>query len=549
MKIRVDNRVRILLSELTEEQQKQLQAMFEHTNPEYGRLVAMGVKRGLPAKYDRSWRIEGGGYESELTFPLGGFDRVRDELGAVQVEEHFTRGDEALSGLIPDHRRELYPFQEDAVDLAIAAKHGIVRMPQGSGKTTIGMAIASRLNLATLVIVWTTDLLEQWIERCVEELGMQAKEVGIIKGAKRKLGSITIAMQQTLAGGVSREYADTFGVVILDEAQRAAAATYIEVIDEFRAEYRIGITADERRSDRKEYLIHDYFGAVAAEAKKRELERDGFIVPVEIRVIESAFGCEWYEALCAKEREARTRIDDSKAAKKRWQRLLKAITLRHNDLVDEMVSDHPRNELVMAVVELAMESELQVLALSHRKDHCRLIDQVAAARGYAGGTLIGGPDFAVERRRAKKALKEGSIRFAVGTYQAVGTGTDIPKVARGVFATPSANGTNGRSQWGQFTGRYNRRGKKDACVYYIWDRRLYGSKPLANICKWSKQVWVMLPEGESIEVESSATMVDRGIVWVRGREYLKEVQREEQERSGAGDGDELDGFFERGSNG
>ncbi len=74
---------------------------------------------------------------------------------------------------------------------------------------------------------------------------------------------ITIAIQKTLAAhGVDDELRSFFGAVICDEVQLFGAKTFYEVIDPWPAKYRIGVSADERRKDRKEFLIHHQFGEV-----------------------------------------------------------------------------------------------------------------------------------------------------------------------------------------------------------------------------------------------------------------------------------------------
>ena len=46
-------------------------------------------------------------------------------------------------------------------------------------------------------------------------------------------------------------------------------------IDRFTARYRVGVSADERRKDGKEFLIRDLFGGVAVEVPKGEMVDKG----------------------------------------------------------------------------------------------------------------------------------------------------------------------------------------------------------------------------------------------------------------------------------
>ena len=71
------------------------------------------------------------------------------------------------------------------------------------------------------MIVWCgNDLLEQWLARCEEDLGLDRNEVGIVQGAREDVFPVTIAMQQTLAARSEwvEEHKRDFGIVIADEA-------------------------------------------------------------------------------------------------------------------------------------------------------------------------------------------------------------------------------------------------------------------------------------------------------------------------------------------
>ncbi len=84
------------------------------------------------------------------------------------------------------------------------------------------------------------------------------------------------------------------------------------------------------------------------------------------------------------------------------------------------------------------------------------------------------------------------MRAAAATYQAFGTGMDIPGLEVGLFTTPVGNSKKAKMQFDQYRGRFARAaaGKSGAVVYYFWDRALYGVKPLKNLASWAKSVTV-----------------------------------------------------------
>jgi superfamily II DNA or RNA helicase len=377
---------------------------------------------------------------------------------------------------IPEHRVKLWPFQEQMVERAIDARVCCLRAPPAAGKTTAGLALAARVDVPTLVIVWTGALLKQWVDRCVAELGVHPDWVGVINGDERRIGPITIGMQQTLAN-CAEDYAQHFGLVICDELQRFASDTFRDVIDKFASAYRVGISADERRADGKEFLIYDHFGDVAFEVEREELEAAGRIVDVEVRVVQSNFECLWYQDIVRKARFGSKQ----------------KVAIAFTRLVAEMANDSARNQLIGEIAREHVDAGQLVVALSHRREHCGVLSaEFDRVTGGRGGVLLGGKDNSDEYDRAKRGLADGSVRAAAATYQAFGTGMDVPSLEVGIFTTPVANSKMGQMQFDQFRGRFARSsaGKTKGIVYYVWDRAIYGQKPLKNLAKWCRSVTV-----------------------------------------------------------
>ena len=339
-----------------------------------------------------------------------------------------------------------------------------------------------------MVVVSNGLLLQQWIKRAGTELGLAPAQVGVIQGSKRKVAPLTIAMQQTLVN--CPELGRAFGVVLVDEVQRAAADTLFEVVDATAAKWRIGVSDDERRSDGKEFLIRDLFGDLAGEAKHEDLVRDGFIVDVEVRVVPTGFDLGWYHSLDSEHR-----------------------TLAMGKVLDEMFVDDARNKIVEDLVAVEVREQNQVLVMTDRREHVVTLDRLVGARGVRSGFVLGGAADKHESESTASRLVSGELQAAIGTYQAIGTGIDLPKISRGIFATPKANSEKGRSQWKQYRGRFARSadGKGTAAIFYLWDEKLFGSKPLRHICRWNKSVTVWW----------------RG-AWRPGKEVLKEFENAEE---------------------
>jgi superfamily II DNA or RNA helicase len=493
----VDSRVRIPTRGLSEEVVDRLREEFDHKNPRHGALAAMGrptysEPRKIATYQDESRHL--------LSVPRGGLQRVRDILRRAGLEwdadDRRSEGAQDLAGRIPTHTVTLWEHQEAAVVAAIAKENCIIRAPTGSGKTTMGFAIASRVNLPTLVIVPTTGIFNQWLERAQTELGLKKSDIGIIKGKTRRIKPLTIAMQKTLSMMVEAgdtEILDTFGCVIGDEVHLFAARTFFAAVDPLRARHRYGISADERRKDRKEFLIYDVFGQVAYQVERDVLIEREVIVDTEVYVVPTDFRADWYGVPPDEEDDDGASEASSKEG------------VDFGRLLDEMAADPERARLALYCVRTILAAGRQALVMAHRREHCRSLDRSLVEAGVTSGFLIGGDDYATEFDKTLAGLKAGDVRAAIGTIQAIGYGIDLPTIGDVVLPSPVAG--NG-FLYNQIRGRVCRSdkgsGKEDSRFWYLWDRHVFGLKHVRNLVRWNKHVLVL-----------------DGAQWVEGRAYIK----------------------------
>jgi len=476
LEVVVDNRVRLCADGMEPELVSALKEAFEHPNPAFELRRAIGVPTWGEPRTIRTWHMEheftDGARRLMLTLPRGGLQRVRDALAEHGVD--WREVDDREPGLpadIPDHLVKLHGFQGDLMHAAMEKQNCILRSSTGSGKTVIAFGLAAALKLPTVVVVSKRALFDQWIRRAHSELGLRPGQVGQIRGGAWRVGDLTVAMQKTLALAFERadpralKLADETGVLIADEVHLFAAKSFIQAIDPFRAKYRVGVSDDHRRKDKKEFLVHDVFGVVAAEVGRKALVEAGFILDVEVRVVPTAFEAPWYGMPTGDEDPKELDFD----------RLLK-----------EMAADDARTKLALDVAQREVEAGEQVLLMTHQRDLCRKLDQALAHRDVRTGFLVG--DAPAEFERTVRDLAKGKVRAAVGTYQAMGTGLDLPRVAVGIAVTPIA----GNQQFvSQVCGRLCRTsdGKKAARLYYLLDP-VYGDRHLRNLVKWNRKVVV-----------------------------------------------------------
>ena len=495
--ITVDSRLRIPLGELPAEVASRLEEDFTHTNPQRAMLERLGVSPFALKKEPENittWEIDG----DDFTIPRGGLARLREAL--LDFDCDYRVIDARTSGNgpkgIPPHTLTLRDYQSEIVKAALKFENSIIRAPTGSGKTTAALGLVGQIALPTLVIVWTKNLFDQWVRRVMVEFGLKKHEVGMIKGGKKTVMPITIAMQQTLVR-CAGDYVDTFGLVICDEVQRFAARTFMGVIDKLAARYRIGMSADERRKDKKEFLLYDVFGDVDIEIDQRTMIERGFVHDVVIDVVPTTFEAPWHGDIFKDE-------PGGKPSKARLKARLQAF----NTIVDQMSVDKDRNALAVRIAVEYVKRGERVVIMSHRREHCMTLDADVSALGHKCGRMLGSNVDDAEFEATREGLASGELRVATGTYQAIGTGLDMPSVSVGVVSTPIANSRDGRSFFAQVRGRFCRTneagGKTGARLVYLWDREVYGLKPIENLARWNNVVRVL-----------------DGATFVGAREYIK----------------------------
>ncbi|MDX2089854.1 MAG: DEAD/DEAH box helicase family protein [Kofleriaceae bacterium] len=116
---------------------------------------------------------------------------------------------------------------------------GVVALPTGSGKTLVALAAIQRLGLATLVVVPTRVLLEQWANELARAWG---SEVGRLGDGDHRVAPVTVATYASATAWAGR-IGDRFGLAIVDEAHHVGAWCPGEVFEMLPARARLGLTA------------------------------------------------------------------------------------------------------------------------------------------------------------------------------------------------------------------------------------------------------------------------------------------------------------------
>lgn len=347
--------------------------------------------------------------------------------------------------------------------------NGIV-VHNSSGKTVMVLEAIARAKQPTCVIVWDTNLQKQWMDEATNKnlLNLSEKEIGGVGGIfkKRKFGKLNICMQQSLYKKQhSQFFADKCGFVACDEIQRGATRTYQDVLHEFSSKYRIGVTADEKRTDGKEFLIYDSFGS-----------KPIYVMPD-------------HEADNVK--KANIYLIKTKYENYRYE-----ITLRTPELLNDMAQNPDRNNLIIKRALQQIKKNKIVLILVERKWQALFLNEMLGQH-CKGMLLIGSSttkeinladwpqrwkDYMKdynpyeESEKIKVCAKNKRINYIIATQKG-NVGLSIRTLDHVIVTTPT-NIKLFNQKKGRVERDYNKElikkygSKKTPSIDYLWDVRI-----------------------------------------------------------------------------
>jgi superfamily II DNA or RNA helicase len=332
--------------------------------------------------------------------------------------------------------------------------------------TTAGLACVSAIGGRTLILAHTKALIDEWCRRAKSELGIDANT----KIERVKTSPLSVITMQTFTKH-AKDLTDVFTLVICDEIQRLAAPSFFSAVDCLDATYKLGLSADERRSDGMHVLTHDLIGPVMVDIPEDEVLETGNTVEVEFRVLR--FDTEAPEWLCGA-RAAFARVNEAKAADMRPSKADKVQAqelLGSNDRVLKLLADDASRERQwLEVIRAELDAGLRVCVMSHRRETAETFMKKLAS--YRPASVLGG-----DTSKGVQSMLDGKTKLVVGTFEAVGTGTNMPDLDAGFFLDPCHQD---RRNLKQYVGRFCRNSGSDVKprVYAPWDEGIYGDRPL-----------------------------------------------------------------------
>ncbi len=179
-------------------------------------------------------------------------------------------------------------WQIEALAAWERANHrGIVSVVTGGGKTVFALSCIDRIRpVATLIVVPTAALLEQWWEEAASYFDLNLDEINIVTSSLRfRLGAINIAVLNT-AAKLAERIQEHNCFLIVDECHKAASEQFRTAL-QVNTFASLGLSATPERpyDEGLQDVLIPALGAVIFSYDYANALRDGVIVPFELRNI------------------------------------------------------------------------------------------------------------------------------------------------------------------------------------------------------------------------------------------------------------------------
>lgn len=249
----------------------------------------------------------------QLRYPTGLYSLLEKKLNEFKFSfeildaRHIPDFHESLK----IQSKTLRDYQEKVVCDAIDSERGVIKIATGGGKTVIAAAIVARLNLSTLFMVYSIDLMNQTADEFEKMFGIK---VGKIGGGHCEIEQINICTVQTLFSAFDlnyesldeelhikekihqkvlerkkdiREVVSNSEVVIFDEAHKVVAKTCSQVMILCKsAYYKFFLSATPYRNKSIDKILDAYSGKMICNISASFLIEKGFLVRPKIYMLD-----------------------------------------------------------------------------------------------------------------------------------------------------------------------------------------------------------------------------------------------------------------------
>ena len=364
-----------------------------------------------------------------IALPRGCLDDTLALLRALKIKPVIR--DQRMAGRAVDltFTGSLTAGQAQAGEAMVAHDCGVLAATTAFGKTVLAAWLMARRGVNTLVLVHRQQLLEQWIDRLAQFLGLSPKEIGRWGGGRKKLtGSIDVALIQSLVRhGTVQDLVADYGHLVVDECHHLPAHSFECVARVAMARFVTGLSATVARKDGHHPIIFMQCGPVRHRVDARH---QAAMRPFTHEVIVRPTGF-------------LPEGDPEEERRREYQRLCTAI-----------LRSDPRNRMIAEDIVLAVQAGRTPVVLTERTEHLEVLATMLKSRLPNVLTLQGGmgkKDLAAVLGQIK-TMPESAGRVILATGRFIGEGFDDARLDTLFLAMP----VSWRGTIAQYVGRLHR---------------------------------------------------------------------------------------------
>lgn len=279
----------------------------------------------------------------------------------------------------------------------------LISAPPGFGKTVVSLEVASKFHTPTLVLVNKEDLIDQWKNTAKQFYGLEAGHVQEDKLDYEKR-HVTIATVQTLSSRLEklpRDFWTTFGFVICDEGHRMPCDTFVRVISELPARFRMGVSATWRRKDGMERMWDFHIGSQICVGEKSD-------VPFRYQKIT---------------------IQSDLSDRDFYQRG----EINHVKCLTAIARNEGYNQWLAEQIVNGIKTR-NILLVSHRLEQIERLDSILRSRGIHPGIYVG--TYKGKKVTPEQLAEAAKSRIILATVKKIEEGSDLPRLDTLILATP-----------------------------------------------------------------------------------------------------------------
>lgn len=275
---------------------------------------------------------------------------------------------------------------------------GLVISATGTGKTYLAaFDVAQFKPKRMLFVVHREQILQKALVSFKQVLGGLASDYGILAGDKRQVkAKYLFATMQSLAKDetLAQFAKDEFEYVIIDEAHRSRAKSYLKILQHFTPKFCLGMTATPERSDELEiYSLFDH--NIAYEIRLQDALEAKMLCPFHYVGVKDYE----YQGQLIDETTSLSRL----VSEERVQYLLEQITYYETSTLP-----------------------IHGLIFCSRQQEAKQLAEILTKKGYPSEALTNEQSITA-RQHAVQALEQGKLRYLI-TVNIFNEGIDIPCV-------------------------------------------------------------------------------------------------------------------------